>query len=186
MIVGQPAARSSAVMLGWTRWFGKISRTRIAQGIAVAVIAGVVALAVAPAFISANPNAGQLADRLLPPGSLGTDGQRHWLGTDELGRDVLLRLMVGSRTTLVVCVLALALGACVGILIGLVAAAREGHFLSVLLMRLSDAQNSFPFLVLAITVVAGGGGRENGTVGSCSGGWPLRLSGRSDKAPRYW
>lgn len=77
----------------------------------------------------------------------------HPLGTDDLGRDEMARLLIGARISLIVAVCA-ALGACVvGSIIGLVAG-YTGGWLDSILMRLMDALYAFPSLVLAIAVVA--------------------------------
>lgn len=73
----------------------------------------------------------------------------HWLGTDHLGRDVLSLLMRGAATSLGVASLAVALGALVGVPLGLWAAARAG-WLDELLMRGNDIVFAFPPLLLAV------------------------------------
>jgi peptide/nickel transport system permease protein len=86
-------------------------------------------------------------DNLLPPG-LG-----HLLGTDELGRDLLSRVIWGSRVSLPVAFVAVAVGLFVGGTIGLLAGYRGG-FTDLLLMRLIDGILAFPALILAIALVA--------------------------------
>jgi peptide/nickel transport system permease protein len=84
-----------------------------------------------------------ISQRLLPPGA------GHWLGTDHLGRDVLSLLMRGAATSLGVEALAVALGALVGVPLGLWAAARGG-WPGEVLMRGNDIVFAFPPLLLAV------------------------------------
>lgn len=82
-------------------------------------------------------------DRLQPPNA------RHWLGTDQLGRDVLSMLMQGAATSLGVALVAVAVGAGLGTPLGLWAAARGG-WVDELIMRGNDVVFAFPSLLLAI------------------------------------
>jgi len=86
-------------------------------------------------------------DARLPP------GPGHVMGTDELGRDVLSRVMWGGRISLPVAFVAVGVGLTVGALIGLTAGYRAG-VTDLLLMRLVDAILAFPALILAIALVA--------------------------------
>jgi len=95
-----------------------------------------------------SPEATQLDARLLPPGSGG-----HWLGTDALGRDVLSRLLHGLRASLAVSALGTAVAAGVGAAAGLVAGYRGGAVDDVL-MRIADAILAFPYILLALALVA--------------------------------
>ena len=78
---------------------------------------------------------------------------QHWLGTDQLGRDVLSQLMVGARTSLLVSVLAVLLGAGLGIPLGLSASARGG-WPDGLVMRSADLVFAFPAVLTAILLAA--------------------------------
>lgn len=102
----------------------------------------------APWLVPMNPNAQNLQLRLLPPM---TDG--HFLGTDLLGRDVLSRLIMGSRISLVIATAAIVLSVTIGVLVGLISG-YVGGWLDTVLMRIVDAWLAFPFLLLAIAVVA--------------------------------
>ncbi|MEK8030479.1 ABC transporter permease [Ideonella sp. DXS29W] len=77
----------------------------------------------------------------------------HWLGTDSLGRDVASQLLVGSQTSLLVGVFAVAIGLGAGVLLGLLAAARGG-WVDEVVMRLSDFGFAFPALLSAILLGA--------------------------------
>jgi peptide/nickel transport system permease protein len=77
----------------------------------------------------------------------------HWLGTDSLGRDVATQLLVGSQTSLLVGVFAVAIGLGAGVLLGLLAAA-AGGWIDEAVMRLSDFGFAFPALLSAILLAA--------------------------------
>ena len=88
-----------------------------------------------------------VADALLPP------GPAHWLGTDDLGRDVFSRVLVGSQISLRVGLISVAIGFFVGVSLGLAAGYLGGMF-DLLAMRAVDALLAFPALVLAIAITA--------------------------------
>jgi len=102
----------------------------------------------APLLPLADPNITDQPNRLLPP--LSPD---HLLGTDHLGRDILSRLIWGTQVSLLVGVSATALAALFGSLIGLVAGYARGATDSVL-MRFVDMLMAFPYILLAIAIVA--------------------------------
>ncbi|CAO3377329.1 dipeptide ABC transporter ATP-binding protein [Azospirillum argentinense] len=114
------------------------------------VLLGLIVLAAlaAPVLPLADPDAIDPARRLLPPFSAGA-----WLGTDTLGRDVLARLVWGTRLSLGVGVVASLLAALVGSAIGLVAGYAGGRTDGVL-MRGIDVLMAFPYLLLALAIVA--------------------------------
>ena len=100
-----------------------------------------------PMFVHIDPYQQDLLDSLLPPGS-----PDHPLGTDHLGRDVLLRLIDGARVSLSVGLIAVAISAGIGGLIGLVAGFQGGR-LDRVLMRLMDVQLAFPGILAALVIV---------------------------------
>ncbi len=93
-----------------------------------------------------------LANRLQPPAFLG-GLERYPLGTDELGRDILSRLIYATRFSVIVAILGTCIGAVVGTLLGFVAAHFRG-WIEEALMMLVDAQASVPFMLLALAVLA--------------------------------
>ena len=102
----------------------------------------------APVFTGASPLTGNLEHRLLPPGSPG-----YLLGTDQLGRDVLARMLYGARISLVVGVVAVAIAGGFGVLVGLIIGYRGG-WLDKIVSQLVDVQLSFPFMALALSIAA--------------------------------
>lgn len=139
--------------------------TRVAVVLCVLfVVVGVVA----PLLVPQDPNGQDLGSRLLPPLS---DG--HLLGTDLLGRDVLSRLIMGTRVALIVALAAVTVSVLIGVLVGLVSG-YYGGWLDSLLMRVIDAWLAFPFLLLAIAIVAIlGPGLRNVIIALVASGWVL-------------
>lgn len=125
------------------RW----KRTNLVLGAAI-VAAVIITALVSFAWTPYDPSVISPKEPLLPTGSPG-----HLLGTDQFGRDVLSRLMVGSRNALFVGVLAVAIAIVVGIPLGGLAAARRGWVEDVV-MRVSDVIYAFPAVLLAILLVA--------------------------------
>lgn len=93
-----------------------------------------------------------LLKRLKPPLFLGGE-EGFLLGTDEKGRDLLARLVVGSRITLVIAIVGTFIGAIIGSLLGLLAAARRGTTETVI-MAAVDVQASLPIIIVALFVLA--------------------------------
>jgi len=103
-----------------------------------------------------DPTAQNLSLRLLPPFWADGGGTEHLLGTDHLGRDVLSRMIVGARPTLLIGLTTALLEAVIGITVGVTAAMRGGAVDNIL-MRWTDIQMGFPapLLVLFIILLAG-------------------------------
>jgi peptide/nickel transport system permease protein len=124
----------------------------------VAVGGGFVALlvlvaAAAPLLAPQDPIRQSLRGRLAAPTWAGTDGYAHVLGTDHLGRDVLSRVIYGSRVSLVIGFAAVIVGGVLGSAAGLMAGFSSGR-LDGIIMTLADAQLAFPFILLAIGIIA--------------------------------
>jgi peptide/nickel transport system permease protein len=107
---------------------------------------------VAPLLTPWDPIENDLLGRLKPPGTV-IDGSLHILGTDELGRDVLARVLYGGRISLMVGAVSVLVTGTIGVLLGM-ASAYFGGWLDHAVMRLADIQLAFPFLLLAIVIMA--------------------------------
>jgi len=123
--------------------------------VGVALVASTVSL-----FFGDAARDQDLVNRLSPPSWAG-GAPGHLLGTDSLGRDVLARILEGTRTSLVISLAAVTLGMVAGVVIGLVAGYFRG-WVDAAFMRLADAVLSIPNVLLALTVIAmiGGGVRN--------------------------
>jgi peptide/nickel transport system permease protein len=119
----------------------------------LAIVVGVVAVAVlAPWLAPYDPTVQQLRDRLLPPAFVAGGSWEHLLGTDGNGRDLLSRIVVGSRLSLVIGGATVLVGGTIGVATGILAALRGGWF-DVVFGRLADVQQAIPFIILALAVV---------------------------------
>ena len=125
----------------WRRRYGVA-----AFGAAIILVWIVIAVA-APLLTPYAPDAVDVAIRLRPPSA------SHWLGTDELGRDVLTRLLYGTRISLVTGFVVVAIAAVFGTLAGGAAAYLRG-FVEEAIMRLTDLVLCFPPIILALAIAA--------------------------------
>jgi peptide/nickel transport system permease protein len=117
-------------------------------------VAFLVAIAIgAPLLAPHNAERGSLRARLKAPTLEAPDGRAHLLGTDQLGRDVLSRMVFGTRVSLTIGFAAVALGGAIGGMLGLVAGFRGG-WMDEIVMTVADAQLAFPFILLAIGIIA--------------------------------
>jgi peptide/nickel transport system permease protein len=105
-----------------------------------------------PLLAPYDPELQHLSARLLPP-LAHVSGAFHVLGTDQLGRDILSRLIYGARVSILVGVSASLIAGTVGVLLGLVSG-YFGGWIDDVIMRLCDVQLALPFVLVAIAVVA--------------------------------
>ena len=148
MAMGQAAAARTGAANAWGDAWRRLRRDRLALG-ALCVLGGLLAVLLAVPFLPlADPAATTLDQRLLPPLV-----PSHPLGTDQLGRDVLARLMWGARLSLGVAAVSVLIAAVLGSAIGL-NAAYHGGVVDTVLMRFIDVLMAFPYLLLALAIVA--------------------------------
>lgn len=110
----------------------------------------------APLLHLQNPNTQNLAEALRPPAWQHGGSMHHLFGTDELGRDMLARLIYGGRLTFIIAIVGVLAGAVPGIVLGLVAGYRRG-WVDVVISRLVEAQLALPFILLAIAIISARG-----------------------------
>lgn len=135
-----PAARRRRTR-AWLRWWP------------VALIALFVLAAVfAPLLAPYDPNSQNLIGRLKPPGTT-SRAFHYWLGSDELGRDLLSRIIFGARASLLVAFASVLLSGTFGVAAGMIAGYRRG-VVELVIMRVVDVFLSIPAILLAIITVA--------------------------------
>lgn len=131
------------------------------------IVAGLVVIAViGPSISPYDPIEIDVNNPLLPPSS------EHWFGTDTAGRDILSRVLYGTRISLRIGALAVGTIMLVGVPLGLVAGT-IGGWVDAVIMRVADVFLAFPTLVLALAIATAlGGGMQNVIVAVAIAGWP--------------
>lgn len=153
--VGSPTASAdppaAAVLAGYVRprpsLMAQLLRRRPAQigGLIVVVLA--LCAALAPVLAPYDPYKITTSDRLLRPSRL------HWFGTDDLGRDQFSRILFGTRTTLQIGVISVGIAMIIGVPIGVLSGYYRG-WADLLIMRWIDIMLAFPYILLALAIVA--------------------------------
>jgi len=111
----------------------------------VVVLIFVITAIFGPLFAPYAPN------KIVPVDRLQNPSWQHWMGTDEFGRDTMSRLIIGSRNSLMVGVVALGIAAGIGIVAGMLAGF-FGGWINAIIMRIVDALMSFPMILLALLI----------------------------------
>ncbi|AWB90852.1 ABC transporter permease [Aeromicrobium chenweiae] len=136
----------------WRAVLRALRRNKVAMAAAI-ILALVVLIGIfAPLIAPYDPSTQHLVDRLKPPIWLSGSSDGHLLGTDHLGRDVLSRVLYGTRVSLLVGLAATVLSGLIGTVIGIVCGYYRG-WVDALFMRLADIQLAFPTILLALVVV---------------------------------
>jgi peptide/nickel transport system permease protein len=165
-----PAQAMPATEPGFGRRLGRALRRDPLALAAVVVLLGLFALAIFGARLAPYPAQGEgasdVASRMLPP------SWAHLFGTDQLGRDVLSRVIVGARSAVAVSLLVVGLAAGIGMPLGAVAGYRRGR-LDGVIMRTTDLFLAFPPLLLAMAIVAAlGPGLDHVALALAISWWP--------------
>jgi peptide/nickel transport system permease protein len=159
-------------LLGWPAttpgsagWYYRRSWLGMSAAVVVALFTfGAVFAPWLTPYADQGRGAPNLQDRLLGP------SWSHWMGTDDLGRDVLARILFGARTALLVAVGVVVLAVVVGVLIGAVAG-YFGGWVDEILMRVTDTFLAFPPLLLAVIVAAALGASLRNTIIAIAVSW---------------
>ncbi len=161
MVALPPSVATEAVALAtprsrvdreWVTVLRRLVRRRTALFGILVVLGVLLAAAFAPLVAPFDPLEQDIGQRLREPGWQDAQGHVHPLGTDHLGRDILSRIVFGSRIALVVGLAAVVISGLLGMVIGLLAGYFGGR-VDDFLMRLADIQLAFPFILLAIAVI---------------------------------
>lgn len=132
--------------------FKRLLRPGVAIGLAI--LAVLLACALFADWIAPhNPTRMAPALKYLPPAWLEGGDIRYLLGTDQIGRDILSRLIHGARTSLFISLSAVTIATIVGVTAGLIAGYRRG-LTDTVIMRIADVQLAFPFILLALAILS--------------------------------
>lgn len=145
-----PAAQAILPVRQYGLWYDawrRLRQNKIAIAGAVIVLALILAALLAPVLAPHNPLSGNIIDRLQAPSAA------HWFGTDSQGRDVLSRIIYGSRISIQVGVISVGIALFIGTLIG-AAGGYYGGWVDNVLMRVVDIMLAFPSILLAIAITA--------------------------------
>ncbi len=137
-------------LLGST--FRKLMQDKVALVAATYLVILVLSAIFAPYIAPHDPTEQDLSHRLWPPAWTEKGTSAHLLGTDQLGRDILSRMIYGSRISLVVGICVVMVAGGVGTVVGLIAGYYGGRVDNVL-MRLVDLQTAFPGLLVALAII---------------------------------
>ena len=147
-----PAANAAAVKpdsLARDMWYS-LTRNKAAM-VSLVFIALLVVIAVVtalfPGILPYDPLEQNLSQSFQPPSA------EHWFGTDQQGRDILCRILVGTQITLTVGVLALAISLSIGVVLGAIAG-YKGGVVDMVIMRIMDMMLAVPSILLAIAFMA--------------------------------
>lgn len=132
---------------GLNNFVRRFRQDRWAMSGVVLIVLMILLGVLAPLLSTHAPEAQALVDRLQGP------SREHWLGTDDLGRDVYSRLLYATRVSLLAATTSVAVSALLGLPCGIIAGYRGG-WADTLISRVADALMSFPTILLAIAVIA--------------------------------
>ena len=142
-----PAALEHVGQGQWLRFVKRFLRSRNVMAGSLVLLAVIALVALAPAISPYEPTQQFRRHRLAPPNA------EFLLGTDNLGRDILTRILYGGQVSLQVGIVSVAIGATLGTLLGLLAG-YLGGWADVLIMRFIDMMLAFPGILLALVIIA--------------------------------
>lgn len=142
-----PVKEKNTKAIRWISFYKKLAKNKSAMVGAFIVFTFVILALLAPVIAPHDPIHIEMTKKLQTPSA------EHWLGTDDKGRDILSRLLYGSRISLTVGILSTVLGAFVGIILGIVAG-YYGRWIDSLIMRICDVLLAFPGILLALAIVS--------------------------------
>ncbi|TKT76139.1 ABC transporter permease [Aquamicrobium sp. LC103] len=166
LLADSPSSRLQANLGRTYRISAALLRNPLTVIGAIIILVLVVTALFAPWIAPYSATGQNLSNRLLPPGA------EHWMGTDELGRDIFSRVIYGSQITLTIVLLVAVIAAPLGLLIGAVSG-YFGGWVDRLLMGVTDIFLSLPKLILALAFVAAlGPGINNAIIAIAITTWP--------------
>ncbi|PYM93492.1 MAG: peptide ABC transporter permease [Candidatus Rokuibacteriota bacterium] len=166
------AARSGASAARQATW-RRLLRLRWGVGAAGVLVLIVASAALAPLIAPHDPLGVDIRHRLSPPAWMDRGTAEHLLGTDQVGRDLLARMIYGGRVSLVVGVAAVLISATIGVLLGLSAGYFGGNT-DWTIMTIINVMLTFPFVLLALAVIAVlGPSLINMIIVLGAAGWPI-------------
>lgn len=162
-----PTSRLQASMgRAWRVWTALLRNPLAVVGALIVLVLVVMAI-FAPLIAPYSPVGQDLANRLMPPSA------EHWMGTDELGRDIYSRVVYGARITLLIVTMVAVIAAPIGLVVGAVSG-YFGGWVDRVLMGVTDIFLSMPKLILALAFVAAlGPGIENAIIAIAITAWPV-------------
>lgn len=144
----QPIARQvSPRRAAWKRTFRQLRRSRLALPAGFVLVIFVLAALFAPLIAPYDPFKNDLANALLPPSSA------HWMGSDELGRDLFSRIVYGARLSFMAGIASVAISMLIGVPLGMISGYVGGKTDAVI-MRVMDVILAFPGVLLAIAIIS--------------------------------
>ncbi|NCD16741.1 MAG: ABC transporter permease [Actinobacteria bacterium] len=144
---GVPAAEAQSRPPAWRRTLGRLLRRPVAVASLVVLTIVVLLAILGQAIAPYDSNAVDIPNALQPPSGA------HWFGTDELGRDVLSRVILSARVSMLVSLVSVSIALVAGVLLGLLAG-YFGGWLDTVIMRVADVMFAFPVMLLAMAIVA--------------------------------
>lgn len=166
LLIRESDTKKSSRDSEWRRGLRSLRRSPLAV-LGLVIIGFLVVLAIfAPLLAPYSPTKMHLSERLSPPSS------KYLFGTDDVGRDILSRVIYGSRISLRICTLVVGLTIGIGTILGIISG-YWGGWLDELIMRISDVFLAFPALILAMAIAAAlGPSLENVIIAMVVIWWP--------------